>query len=242
MSSILKALKKLEEEKSARRAGVDVARGIVMGIPVRPRKRRWLFPVSVAGAAFSAALLTYILVGGPPNLKLDTEQLEVSRSQSDVGKAGTEINRGKSAAVEEKLQPVGEPSETSASRPVSEPATKVPVKKISPVEGSSLRLPEIPADVKIPDAQRLKQKNLQLSGNNSSGTLPQPASIPLPSLRVSGIAWDRGGSERFAVVNGTSVSEGMKVGGAVVERIFEDKVRFSFENRTFDVAVGNEMR
>jgi hypothetical protein len=35
-----------------------------------------------------------------------------------------------------------------------------------------------------------------------------------------------------------SVTEGMVVGGAVVEKIFQDKVRFSYEMRTFDVPVG----
>jgi hypothetical protein len=38
------------------------------------------------------------------------------------------------------------------------------------------------------------------------------------------------------------VTEGTTIEGARVEEIMKDKVRFSFEKKTFDVAVGNEMR
>jgi general secretion pathway protein B len=242
MSSILKALKKLEEEKSARRAGIDIARGIVKSVPVRRRKRRWLFPVSVSGAAFSAALLTFILMGGPPENKRAADPPDNSRMKADVGERNAEINAGKPGITGGKPLPVGAPSGTGVSMPVSKSKEKESAKKASTTKNSLSRSPEIPLGAKSPAEERRPQKNVQLPSNSASGSVQQPASLPLPVLHVSGIAWDKDGSERFAVVNGASVSEGMTVGGAVVEKIFQDKVRFSFENRTFEVAVGNEMR
>jgi general secretion pathway protein B len=241
MSSILKALKKLEEEKAARRAGVDIARGIVKSIPVRQRKQRWLFPVSISAAAFSAALLTYFLMGGPPENKRAHDPPDVSMRQSDVKEGISEIAI-KPGVTRVKPYPVGERSGTGVSRPKLKSVEKVSTKKASPEKSPLSLSPEISVGIKNPNEDSRPQNNVHVAGENASRTVRQPAPLPLPMLHVSGIAWNKDDSERFAVVNGASVSEGMKVGGAVVERIFQDKVRFSFENRTFDVAVGNEMR
>jgi general secretion pathway protein B len=60
----------------------------------------------------------------------------------------------------------------------------------------------------------------------------------LPTLKVTGIAWQKDSTDRVAVVNGTSVSEGVMVEGARVEKIFQDRVRFSFDQQTFDISLG----
>ena len=66
----------------------------------------------------------------------------------------------------------------------------------------------------------------------------KPGVSDIPALIVSGIAWQKGGAERFAMVNGRPVAEGATVEGARVEEIFPDRVRFSFANRTFEVSLG----
>src|SRR6185369_6521965 len=48
-----------------------------------------------------------------------------------------------------------------------------------------------------------------------------------PALTVSGIAWQKGGGDRFAMVNGSPVGEGATVAGAKVLEILPDRVRFS---------------
>ncbi len=242
MSSILKALKKLEEEKAARRAGVDIARGIVKSVPVRQRKQRWLLPLSISGAALSAAMFTYFLMGGRPLVhKRTVEPSDVSPRLSEVKQGRAEISI-EPKVVRVKPDAIKELSGTGASGPRLKSLGKVPMKKTSPEKSPSPLSQEIAVDVKNPNQDRRPNNNVQVPANSASVAAQQPAQLPLPRLHVSGIAWNKDNSARFAVVNGASVSEGMVVGGAVVERIFQDKVRFSFENRTFDVAVGNEMR
>ncbi len=242
MSSILKALKKLDEEKSARRAGIDVAKGIIKSVPARPPKRKWLFPVSVSGAAIFAALLTYVMMDMAREHGREAGRTETARTISAAKEAGDGKNEVKPDIAQNKKYKGGSLPATAVSRPVLRAVEKTPAKKPSPAKNSLSGSPQIPVDTKPPHDDRHPHKNSPAPVKSDSGNAQQPASISLPALRVSGIAWDRDGSERFAVVNGVSVGEGMTVGGAVVEKIFQDKVRFSFANRIFDVAVGNEMR
>ena len=83
MSSILKALKKLEQEKTVRRGGnPDLARGILRNVPKGKKRPRWLFPVSVAGAALVASLFTFALMAGFQPAKRSAET--VAQSQEAV--------------------------------------------------------------------------------------------------------------------------------------------------------------
>jgi hypothetical protein len=54
-------------------------------------------------------------------------------------------------------------------------------------------------------------------------------------LNVTGIAGEKGSPVHLAIVNGTSVVEGAMINGVKVEKILPDRVRFTFENRSFDV-------
>lgn len=56
-----------------------------------------------------------------------------------------------------------------------------------------------------------------------------------PGLTVSGIALQDDPAESMAVVNGGLVKTGMTVGGAVVDRIYLDRVRFKGSGGTFEV-------
>ena len=65
MSSILEALKKLEDEKTARLSNAGHFAGKVIKTGRRPKEQpRWLFPASMAVVAAVAVLATYILMGG----------------------------------------------------------------------------------------------------------------------------------------------------------------------------------
>ncbi len=56
-----------------------------------------------------------------------------------------------------------------------------------------------------------------------------------PSLTVNGIAIQDDPAESIAVVNGVIVKQGMTIGGAQVDRIFLNRVRFKGESGTFEV-------
>jgi general secretion pathway protein B len=73
----------------------------------------------------------------------------------------------------------------------------------------------------------------------------KPAALSLPAaqpgppvLKVTGIGWQKGNADRLAIVNGRAVSEGAVVEGARVEEIFPDRVRFSFNDKTFEIPLG----
>jgi hypothetical protein len=57
-------------------------------------------------------------------------------------------------------------------------------------------------------------------------------------LTVSGIALQDDPAESMAVINGALVKTGMTVAGAVVDRIFLDRVRFKGNGGTFEVYLG----
>jgi len=68
----------------------------------------------------------------------------------------------------------------------------------------------------------------------------QPAAAPgLPVLQVTGIGWQKDNANRLAIVNGRPVVAGNVVEGARVEEILQDRVRFSINDRSFEIAVGN---
>ena len=60
-------------------------------------------------------------------------------------------------------------------------------------------------------------------------------------LKVSGIAWQEARSARRAVVNGVLVPEGTAVGGATVKKIFQNRVRFLSNGRTFDISISGPL-
>jgi len=65
MSSILEALKKLEDEKAGRRSGAASIAAKVVKPGRRPGQRqKWLLPAGMTVVAVGAALFTYILMGG----------------------------------------------------------------------------------------------------------------------------------------------------------------------------------
>ncbi len=240
MSSILKALKKLEDEKTARRNGsTDVAKGILRSIPRQNLKARWILPASIAGSALAAALLTYFLAGGHP---------------STDRKAVTEVHREVAPEIPEKKAPIRSAAPDAGSTtlsPAHEPAVaavKYPIKKkkdtsrpitAPPAARQSVRLPDNKGIAKASPEVRSPEMDTRSLQKNAVGPIrPTDVHSP-PVLRVSGIAWNRDSAERLAVVNGMPVTEGTTIGGARVEAIMKDKVRFSFEKRTFDMAVGD---
>jgi general secretion pathway protein B len=69
---------------------------------------------------------------------------------------------------------------------------------------------------------------------------PQPAAVSGPPvLKVTGIGWQKDNAARLAVVNGRAVTEGTVVEGARVEEILPDRVRFTINDRSFEIPVGN---
>lgn len=69
-----------------------------------------------------------------------------------------------------------------------------------------------------------------------------PTSITRPILTVNGIASQDGNSENFAVINGTTVSKGSVIEGVKVEDIRSDRVRFSHNDENFEIILNKSNR
>jgi hypothetical protein len=236
MSSILKALKRLEQQKMVRKDADQDISWIVRGADYRPeKKRQWPMPVSLVAVAVLAALSTYWFMGGfhgEPRGGLSRPG-EVVRSSSGI-------------------PPVTVLAPPQPSRPDTPPVSShdsatVPPAVVNGPAGRSLRR----------SADELSLESDREGGEGQAIALPQapqpqaalrprpePASAPqapkpsLPTLHVTGIAGEKDSPVHLAIVNGTSVVEGSMVNGVKVEKILPDRVRFTFENRSFDVPLG----
>lgn len=210
MSSILKALKKLEEERNVR-PGVnpDIGKSILRGGRKGAGRAPWLFPAAgMSGAAFVAVLVTYIAMGG------------FSRKQEQAAVPPTPVRK------EERPAPQA-PVAASSPSPVYPSA---PSRRESPHAGIEAR-PAVPGIRNSPPAAT----PLPLPAAPVRPPTVEQTPAAQPALRVNGIAWQQDGSSRVAIVNGQSVAEGGMVAGARVEEIARDRVRFTFGGRGFDV-------
>lgn len=216
MSSILEALKKLEEEKAARRGGVGNIAGKVTATGRRTRQRPpWLLPAAVAAVAVAASLATYVVMGGFSQRHGATVPAALQASQAPAVPAPQAAPPDTTPGAAPDIQLPAQKQET----PPGSPASTVIIQAARhPIPASSSRR-EIPAEKNAPP--------------------PQPiAAEELPGIDVTGIAWQKDSASRLAVVNGVSVAEGGMVEGVEVKEILPDRVRFSFKRKEFEVQLG----
>lgn len=219
MSSILKALKKLEHDKAVKkpetfRIDADILRG-------GSHRRSFSVGALLASIAVFACGVgaTYFFMKS--SLPVQT----VLTSKSEIR---------------------SEPSLTNT--PPEVPAPTLPVSE-SPLPAEHLsRQPAKPAPV----ADNKPEHSGQSAGNQSQRaeivprTVPPPESKPVTSsaplvttkpetLKVEGIAFQDGGTDSVAVVNGAAVSKGSVIEGARVEEILKDRVKFSRGSEKFEI-------
>lgn len=224
MSSILEALKKLEEEKSARRAGDGNIAGKVTRPGRRPRPRPWWFlPALMAAVAGIAMLATFALMGG----------FSPRRGASPPVATAT-------------VQP-----QPPAAAPAATPAPLAPAPPVPPNSGT-LPTRQARTAVARPAPQVALPGQTATAATAPQQATPPPAEKPappqttaastIPLIRVSGIAWQKESADRLAMVNGKAVGEGGTVEGARVVEILPDRVRFSIADRAFEIPLGKSSR
>lgn len=222
MSSILEALKKLEDEKAARLIGAGNIAGKVVKSGHRVKEQpRWLLPLAMAVVAIVAIVATYIAT----LTKYRHEHSAVSMQPETVS-----TNQ---QPVPTKSQQISVPSVSPGSLPsISSPVVRTePIPPSPPIKVEKQASPPINSLPRLPESE--------------SGQMEKPSDLPQlavpsapPQLKVAGIAWQKGNAERMAIVNGKPVTEGAVVEGAKVEEIFPDRVRFSYDEKTFDIPLG----
>jgi general secretion pathway protein B len=243
MSSILKALEKVEESQSTRRSG-----GASGFKKARERRRAWLLPAGVLGGAAVAALVTFAAMGG-----LSRSGAPVSAQQEAAKTAPVVV----SPVMPVTGMPATRPEQPLASAPVA--AVVVPDPKAAPastakppakaaakpgsVSAAAVGLTRVPARI---SQQRASAPSDATEVQNSSvpathiiePTAQVVSEKPRPEIRVTGIAWQKNSASSVAIVNGRSVMQGGIVDGYKVEEILEDEVRFSGQSGKFEVALG----
>ena len=258
MSSIIKALKKLEEEKDAK-LGRKAGRGdaILSGPALQTRRTLWLV-AALAGTAGLALGLILILLPGrsstPPPPASETAAPGPTPPQPATALPST-VPTPASPAAANAPSPRSKPPATTVTTPAGvRPSMPRAVPQASTVLRSSpsaelRRQPRQPLPLDHPTTEQ-PTPPVDATGRPSapeSPAAPEPSTPPAataarPALNVSGIAWQKDASSRLAIINGTPTGIGGHVEGAVVEDIQPDRVRFSYNRESFEVGLGKSSR
>lgn len=217
MSSILKALRKLEEEKARSEGGTpDIARNILRTGP-RPKRNPWILPGSVAALFLVFGLTGYILGGKAEFAPPPTEPPLPAVAPAEPAPPATE------PPVPAADPPPVLPPPATLSEPPGPPAPPAEAQKAIPSRP--------PSAAPLPDVSKAIPNPVE----NHSGIAEKETAGPLPSLVLMGIAFQDEREGRMAIVNDLPVMEGTMIEGARVVEISRDRVRFDFSGRSFEV-------
>lgn len=213
MSTILRALKKLEHDKASRKPGPDdMDLEFLESTPPAPRRSalKGILLVGLLVACGSAATYLYM---------------------SSAEKAPVPPL----PAVPQVRQAVFKPA-TSALPTVPSQANRSSATAPQTVPSPSAQALQKPAPALRSGQQQPTAKPHPPQASKAPRTSAPPSYAP--SLTVNGIALSDG-EKRKAIVNGMTVAVGSTIEGARVEDIRGNRVRFSYGGKTFEISVGN---
>lgn len=251
MSSIFKALKKLEQEQGG---GNDLAPRLTSVLLDQPaREKRRLRPAFLIAAGFSVgAVLAYVglqVSWQETAPKLSGQEQLVSHqdttSVQNEGRASTENSLAGMDARQEapatKVSPES-PAEVQVTRQRPAPAklSKSPRqgdRVAKPVAAVVARKPlkDIPAESTI-DEVRFVAEEVAVAGVVPPATRPAPVSKQIGIL-VSEIFYQPGGQESMAVVNDLPVMEGTQIDDVTVMKILPDSVLFLVRGEQVEITL-----
>lgn len=232
MSSILKALKKLEDEKTSRfpdslNIDSDILKSSHESRKVSPLTALLLLLLVFGGGAGAA----YVIMKG------NTQQhpAVAAKAQPDavvtVHPATPVIPR-----VNKPVQPVVKAAAPVQKKPSAMTAQKPPQKKVAAVTAQ----PPVAKTLARATVQHSSDKPLPPADNGAKNELP--VSPAMPVLRVNGIAFQNSSADSMAIINGIPVSSGSTVDGATVAEIRRDRVVFQKGGEKFEVRLGQANR
>jgi general secretion pathway protein B len=225
MSFILDALKKLEQEKAARRGGnVNISDEIVRGPQRVSRTSKRTVPVSAVtiGVGFVLLILVVavIILWRDRGVVRETESLT---PDTYVQPREPMVAERASVPAAPRVQEAPPIRAAALPAPRTEPPPPPPQPRALRSETPAAPSPPAPVSERGGDSYQ---------GGGSAGG----------NLTVSGIAWQDERSARRAVVNGVLLSEGKTVGGAKIVEIQPGRVRFSSNGRTFEVSLSSPLQ
>lgn len=229
MSSILKALKKLEDEKTGYSPDSLKIDSDILKNSAPPKSTS---PVTVA-------LVLLLMFGGGAA----AAYFMMKETKSPSATAHTQI-----AEVAKTGQPSAVPQSPKTVPAQLKPAV-VPVQKKLPVAALrqqqkkvSNRNAAVHAASGKPDKSGAQRSNDKLPETSTAAQNELSAPVAVPSIRVNGIAFQNTGADSMAIINGIPVSSGSVVEGAIVEEIRKDSVVFRRNGEKFEVKQGQANR
>lgn len=226
MSSILKALKKLEHEKTGR---FPESLNINADILRTTESTRSFSP-------FTLLLFSLLIFGGGAAatfLFLKSSRLPQSATKSQqIISAEDDQPRGSQASVTPDTLPaeivvVPAKSKSAGKRQLPQNKTAAPGNGVAN-KASTAAEPVRPAKSKEVVAA-VKSEYIA-------------ATRTVPALRVNGIAFQNRGAESVAIVNGVTVTKGAIIEGATVDDVRNDRVLFRYNGEPFEILLGQSNR
>lgn len=227
MSSILKALEKVEEAQNQKRNPGAGGLG-----RKRDRRPAWVIPAWSLGGAAVATLITYTIMGGfgkqaPPAAPVMAAAPQpaaqaVAPAAKPVAPVAKVVPSPASVAI---AAPVRKKQVAAAPKKPAKPAVKKPLSAQVPAPSVPVRTASVH---QAPAAAPVATPPLRPVGGDN----------PTQEIRVTGIAWQNDSQSSFAMVNGRPVRQGAVVDGYKVEQIFEESVRFSGAKGSMTIPLG----
>lgn len=222
MSSILNALRKLDEQKAVRKPRpVDVTQKVLQGrvpgegVMLQP----WQVIVAITLVAAVSIVVTVLLLGRPQRPPQQVPAREAALPAATMSPVPPPAP-ATPAAIDESRSRTAVVPDRSARAKAAVPAVVAPVPQPKPV----------------PSAATVPTHSATISEAPALEPAPvQPAATP---LRVSGIGWQKDAAARYAVINGTALTEGGSIDGAKVEEILPDKVRVRVNGTVQELTLG----
>lgn len=220
MSSILKALKKVEADNASRRPDELRIDSEILRTENHSR---------FSSTAILLASLLFMAFGAGGTY------LYMKR-----GKAPEHTGSTAGVVTVQKPLPTSAPPETPAEQ-LPPAIVVVPAKQqLSPERAKGEQTPASRQMKSIPDVARQPAAVTRPASDQQRGTLlPAPAnSSAVPQIRVNGIAIQDDSSESVAMINGEPVLRGGIINGVTVEEIYKNRVKFNYNGTIFDVSLG----
>lgn len=232
MSSILKALKKLEEEKSQlqEEKEINVSREILKQHTENRSIVKWLW-------LFGSAATVVILVLAAALIRKTSTTEEVKSGEVPVAsRPAPPLSQVKNLPESPKL--TGRDKGAVTVPPLSSKEANPGASQQMPVttHESSTKQEKIEfPPLKVPLAEPPKAEPA------TNPAAPREAKSG-PALTLSGIAWNKDSADRLAIINGQPIATGGSVSGAVVDEILPDRVKLSHNGRIIELLIGRSAR
>lgn len=238
MSSILKALKKLEDERAIHRPdSLKIGSEILRGEKQQRHSATGLVLAALLlFAGGSIATYLYMKPNSSPVVDVAKKPVTVSGSTQPMSKSKPPLQTLSRAMTDIKTEELPKAIEIVPAKnykivrtiPPPKPQKHVVATKSAPsISPKPQGQPKLDQQKKLPTVTTTVQ--------------PPAVAGTVPALRVNGIAY-QGAADSVAVINGVPVSVGGMIEGAQIEAIQKDRVRFSYNGDNFEIPLGKSNR